>query len=264
MSAEETSLTQQDSQSPSPNVANSTPPWNSFPPSLVNLRCLVCYEEKLQVDYPRDLDVPDSCSHALLICSSCITATLLSQMSTRDLERIGCPDCNEPWEYAYIQKHTTTEAFQTYENQMTMRFLENDASFRRCLAPGCDSGQLHDEDSGPIVKCQVCKFQTCFTHRVPWHTGHTCEEHEREIETPEETKKRTAREEDKTRKIVRPCPRCNVSIEKTSGCDHMTCVLACLAIRVVAACTNLMSRYQVQTSILLGMLSRPSRHRTLR
>ena len=218
----------------------------------------------MQVDYPRDLDVPDSCSHALLICSSCITATLLSQMSTRDLERIGCPDCNEPWEYAYIQKHTTTEAFQTYANQMTMRFLENDASFRRCLAPGCDSGQLHDEDSGPIVKCQVCRFQTCFTHRVPWHTGHTCEEYEREIETPEETKKRTAREEDKTRKIVRPCPRCNVSIEKTSGCDHMTCVLACLAIRVVAACTNLMSRYQVQTSILLGMLSRPSRHRTLR
>lgn len=50
-------------------------------------------------------------------------------------------------------------------------------NFRNCLAEGCGYGQIH-EDLGnqPIVTCNKCKSKSCYSCRVPWHEGRTCEE----------------------------------------------------------------------------------------
>ena len=212
--------------SSSTDLAYSELPRNTILPPNLKRTCFICCENKDEWEYPKAADVPEECRHALLFCHSCMRRTISDQISARHIDNIGCPQCSKPWDYFYIRKHATTDTFSQYENKILTRFLENDGAFGRCIAPGCISGQLHDEVSGPIVICQACKFKACFTHQVPWHTGQTCEEYQKAREEElEETRFKRAKEEAKTSKRVRPCPSCNVDILKHKGCDHMTCKL---------------------------------------
>ena len=71
----------------------------------------------------------------------------------------------------------------------------------------------------------MCKL--CAT---AWHEGKTCEEHKAAMEKEEERLKTSQQKKDDaaTRRLLaekRPCPSCNVLIEKAGGCDHMGCML---------------------------------------
>lgn len=59
-------------------------------------------------------------------------------------------------------------------------------------------------------------------HNVAWHKRETCKEYDYR------TNKRYKKEEEVlSRKLIeettKKCPGCNRSIEKSFGCDHMTC-----------------------------------------
>jgi hypothetical protein len=92
-----------------------------------------------------------------------------------------------------------------------------------CLGPGCNSGQIHDGGyENPIMTCNSCGFQTCFIHKLPWHTGMTCPQFDAR---PSDAKR--AKQEAASKKLLlktsQLCPGCKRHIQKVSGCDHMTC-----------------------------------------
>lgn len=46
----------------------------------------------------------------------------------------------------------------------------------------CPSGQIHDPESlssCPSVTCNDCSAITCYNHRIPWHTGLSCQQYDR-------------------------------------------------------------------------------------
>lgn len=113
-------------------------------------------------------------------------------------------------------------------------FLSNDPSFFYCPAEACTSGQIHDTSSaGNIFRCNACGFRVCTHHtpHVPWHDNETCTQfddrvaRERAAKAEEERIKREA-EEASIAEVGRSavqCPGCGANIQKTTGCDHMTC-----------------------------------------
>ena len=68
----------------------------------------------------------------------------------------------------------------------------------------------------------ACKKSHCTQHNVAWHKRETCREYDYRT-----NKKLKKDEEAASKKLIlettKKCPGCKRSIEKRSGCDHMTC-----------------------------------------
>ena len=109
---------------------------------------------------------------------------------------------------------------------MTSEAMCSIPGFRRCLAPGCVSGQIHEGGAEePIVTCNDCGSKSCFTHQTAWHAGETCEDFDERMaeERREEDGANAAYMEGNTKRC--PNVECQSPIEKNGGCRHMTCKL---------------------------------------
>ncbi|KAK3114672.1 hypothetical protein LTR53_006758, partial [Teratosphaeriaceae sp. CCFEE 6253] len=95
--------------------------------------------------------------------------------------------------------------------------------FAWCLKPNCGNGQLNPENNN-YMHCQHCHYKQCLKHNVPWHTGETCDQYEYRtfgMQAEEEEKKTQAMLDEVSKKC--PGDKCGWRIQKTDGCDHMTC-----------------------------------------
>ena len=196
--------------------------------SIITRRtCAICSEDKDFDEFPDPSDLPAGCIHCLDICSVCICNSITSAITPRAFDKVGCPQCDRPRKRTFIQQHALKDSFAHFEGLELMRVMDAMPNYRPCLGPDCSSGQLCElEDAAPIIKCQDCGQRSCFTHRVPWHTGMTCAEYD----MPTETKERIDQEEKKTKRIVRSCPQCRAGNKKDGGCDHMSCTFVSYAI----------------------------------
>lgn len=88
-----------------------------------------------------------------------------------------------------------------------------------CPAPDCGHGQLHRLTENPSVSCDRCKAEICFTHRVLWHAGVTCQEYDEMGDHDETVRKNMA----EIKRTTKPCPFCKTRIKKEGGCDYMIC-----------------------------------------
>jgi hypothetical protein len=104
---------------------------------------------------------------------------------------------------------------------MTRAALRKMPDYRDCMAQGCKSGQFHDTATeGNIFRCNECDFRVCTVHEIPFHDGETCEAYD-------ERKKVVPKDEEASKQAIarlsKPCPNCQVNIEKNGGCDEMIC-----------------------------------------
>jgi hypothetical protein len=96
-------------------------------------------------------------------------------------------------------------------------------NFTMCLGPGCKSGHVHQGgDDQPIMTCNICRFKTCFTHKMLWHSEQTCDQYNEERIERIEQEAASAILIAETAKIC-PNPVCGHGITKIDGCDHMIC-----------------------------------------
>ena len=164
----------------------------------------------------------EGCTHREKICFFCLDRHVLTEINMKgNIKRISCPitNCAHVYGYNEIRKIVKYETFQRYDHLITMKILATRKEFRWCKAEGCESGQIHD-DSGdhPIVICHACKSRSCYVHDVPWHYDKTCNEFELELENVKDMATINYKKEN-----TKSCPKCNVTIEKNGGCDHITC-----------------------------------------
>ncbi|KAK5169708.1 uncharacterized protein LTR77_005686 [Saxophila tyrrhenica] len=163
------------------------------------------------------------CTHPPQTCIECLQTWVASEFSTKGTHGIKCPDCPLTLEYADIQTSASLATFEAYDRLATRNALGSLDEFGWCLKPGCGSGQMNI-DNNAFMDCASCGFKQCLTHKVPWHTGETCEQYEYRSsgQKKRDEKRKTVAMLDK---VSKKCPNraCGWRIQKTSGCEHMTC-----------------------------------------
>lgn len=69
------------------------------------------------------------------------------------------------------------------------------------------------------VTCDKCELEWCFVCHAPWHEALKCAK----FQKGDVFLKKWAKEECKGQKNAQRCPKCKVYIQRSKGCDHMTC-----------------------------------------
>ena len=163
-----------------------------------------------------------ACKHAeRTVCESCVRLHIRAEVRGKGAStQLACPQkgCGARLEHQEVQRWAVAADFEAYDTLVLRRALQEMAEFRWCAHAGCGGGQLHESgDAAPILRCVSCGQRTCFTHRVPWHEGRTCAQFDGDARASEEVALVQALDG-----LVR-CPRCSQGVEKSGGCDHMTC-----------------------------------------
>jgi hypothetical protein len=118
-----------------------------------------------------------------------------------------------------------------------MSLIRQDPNFTHCLGGKCDSGQLHDGGNDqPIMTCNSCGAKTCFTHKLPWHTGLTCTEFDEQQRQRLEQEVASVQFMQENNLKQCPNPKCGSRLDKIDGCDHITCRLIVLIIFLSTFC----------------------------
>ncbi|XP_060094803.1 E3 ubiquitin-protein ligase RNF217 isoform X2 [Heteronotia binoei] len=69
------------------------------------------------------------------------------------------------------------------------------------------------------IQCPTCQFVWCFKCHSPWHEGVNCKEYKK----GDKLLRHWANEIEHGQRNAQKCPKCKIHIQRTEGCDHMTC-----------------------------------------
>jgi hypothetical protein len=212
--------------------------------------CGICGNHKFEENFPKKSGA--ACSHKSNTCYDCVRSWLETFMSYWRVQDMTCPECNLGFTkdevLAVLPDQKARDRLVTlppmrlklmasrYTYFLELVDLSALKTFAWCSSPGCNSGQIHDDDTMPMI-CKVCSFEQCAKHTCAWShpaaktdpdsgdtdtISMTCEAFEQEIVLKIRSADNIAAQQlmDTTTK---KCPGCEARIEKDEGCDHMSC-----------------------------------------
>ncbi|CEI67649.1 unnamed protein product [Fusarium venenatum] len=131
--------------------------------------------------------------------TDCVICTeTICEVSYRSIEEWTKSNCNNSGEAHATTSHVHPWAVNAYLRMKNYGFME-----------------------GHVV-CADCDFEMCFTHQVNWHEGLSCEQYDSLKETGDPEFQQT---QEWITNNTKPCPECNIQVQKGNGCFHMTCRL---------------------------------------
>lgn len=168
--------------------------------------CPICFCE---IEDPVRLD----CHHAC--CRICMNHQIYTAVRARRLP-VTCTICAKPIGLSILRQ------FRDFDELLIASFnsyiSSNPTKFESCPTADCPQVYRIGSTSESVVQCSECLAEICTSCKVIWHEGMSYAE------------MRAAKDPDnlKTKELMRelgihPCPRCSTNIEKTYGCNHMTC-----------------------------------------
>ncbi|XP_076016314.1 E3 ubiquitin-protein ligase RNF217 [Genypterus blacodes] len=180
--------------------------------------CRVCLEENPIASLP-------CCRKA--VCDECLKLYVSSQVRVGKA-LISCPilECSGSLEEGAILAHLASEDVAKYRYFLELSQL--DASTKPC--PQCSyftslkkqpvaSGNASRSEQKYKIQCVSCQFVWCFKCHAPWHSGIRC----REYRKGDKLLRSWASGVEHGQRNAQKCPRCKIHIQRTEGCDHMTC-----------------------------------------
>jgi hypothetical protein len=116
-----------------------------------------------------------------------------------------------------LQEHLSSNTFENLlEDSLESYIRLHPQDFRYCPTPNC--GQVYRTTSTvSVFTCPKCLIPVCTSCHAP-HQGITCAEH-KDIESGGYA----ALQKTKRQFGYKDCPKCKTLIEKTYGCNHITC-----------------------------------------
>ncbi|ELW69829.1 putative E3 ubiquitin-protein ligase RNF217 [Tupaia chinensis] len=181
------------------------------------LMCRVCLEDKPIKPLP-------CCKKA--VCEDCLKVYLSSQVQLGQVE-IKCPitECFEFLEETTVVYNLTHEDSIKYKYFLELGRI--DSSTKPC--PQCKhfttfkkKGHIPTpsrSESKYKIQCPTCQFVWCFKCHSPWHEGVNCKEYKK----GDKLLRHWASEIEHGQRNAQKCPKCKIHIQRTEGCDHMTC-----------------------------------------
>ncbi|KAI7313182.1 hypothetical protein KC315_g11767 [Hortaea werneckii] len=184
--------------------------------------CVVCGDTKDPLDFPVKTPTP-GCRHPPGLCTQCLQSWIASELDSKGCEGIKCPECPQTLQHADVRQAASQETFKAYDTLATRNALSTLAEFAWCLNSQCGSGQLNIQNQN-FMDCASCRFKQCLRHKVAWHMGETCEQYEYRS-SGAKARADEAKTEATLMTMSKLCPnkQCGWRIEKTGGCEHMTC-----------------------------------------
>ncbi|KFM74245.1 hypothetical protein X975_00157, partial [Stegodyphus mimosarum] len=88
-----------------------------------------------------------------------------------------------------------------------------------CPVPDCSMFFYKEEIHDTKLNCPLCQNDICVKCEVVFHQGYTCDMYQGSKNDPDYSFKIWQQ----TVSECKQCPRCKMAIERTAGCDHMTC-----------------------------------------
>ena len=182
--------------------------------------CIVCLDQVDQMLHTRRC-----CSQ--VVCQNCTREIVRTAIESEGKAHIPCPnpDCERgAIERDEIIKHVSGDLREKYE-----RFrLQESGERGKKTCPNCCLVTEHRLPSrfkrfraeDVRIQCEACQFAWCFRCHAPWHQDTTCKQFRRgekqfKVWTKSKTRTGTAN--------CQKCPLCRVYIQRSTGCDHMTC-----------------------------------------
>ncbi|KAL6786485.1 hypothetical protein J3E68DRAFT_215692 [Trichoderma sp. SZMC 28012] len=183
--------------------------------SVSGMECPTCFCEP-------DEPIRMSCDH--VYCSDCFVQMCVAEMTADREFQICCPKadatgkiCKKAFSLSEIQEHLPSETFEDIlEKSFESYITRHPADFKYCETPDC--GQVyrvtsHGSDHPTIFTCKKCLKSTCTICHTS-HPGKPCTKGNPSSALSNKMKEELG---------IKGCPRCSRLIEKTDGCDHMTC-----------------------------------------
>ncbi|XP_069570480.1 E3 ubiquitin-protein ligase RNF217 isoform X1 [Brachyistius frenatus] len=175
--------------------------------------CRVCLEEKTIASLP-------CCRKA--VCDECLKLYVSSQVRVaKALISCPIPECSGNLDEEVVISHLANEDVAKYRYFLELSQL--DSSTKPC--PQCSEftslkthNQNHSEHKYKI-QCSNCHFVWCFKCHAPWHNGLKC----RDYRKGDKLLRTWASVIEHGQRNAQKCPQCKIHIQRTEGCDHMTC-----------------------------------------
>ncbi|SPP90025.1 E3 ubiquitin-protein ligase ariadne-1 [Drosophila guanche] len=161
-----------------------------------------------------------ACGHRF--CAECWKHYLASKTFSEGLgHNIACPaeGCDIVVDYvSFLILADNSEVIARHQQLITNTFVECNPLLRWCPAPSCCCVIQVSSPEARAVRCK-CGHQFCFGCGENWHEPASC------CLLKQWLKK--CREDSETSNWIaqntKECPKCNVTIEKDGGCNHMVC-----------------------------------------
>lgn len=175
--------------------------------------CRVCLEEKTIASLP-------CCRTA--VCDECLKLYVSSQVRVAKAHiRCPIPECSGSLEEGMVISHLANEDVAKYRYFLELSQL--DSSTKPC--PQCSqftSLKMNNPNRSEHkykIQCSNCQFVWCFKCHAPWHNGVKC----RDYRKGDKLLRTWASVIEHGQRNAQKCPQCRIHIQRTEGCDHMTC-----------------------------------------
>lgn len=152
-------------------------------------------------------------------CYACLSAHLLSLITDAELHRIACPQpgCAATPLDSDIQDFVPPDIFDKYLRFTVLAVLDSE-NVRWCPRPECSQPCLMAETCDDRGECPHCLTMFCTKCSKIYHPETNCDG---QLLDEGDRLFNSWMAEQGT--LVKNCPSCNHSVEKNSGCNHMTC-----------------------------------------
>ncbi|ORZ38276.1 hypothetical protein BCR44DRAFT_47457 [Catenaria anguillulae PL171] len=180
--------------------------------------CDVCCD-----DHPDMLTISLLCGHRF--CTECYTTYLVGKVKEGESRRISCMGkCSLVVDEATVKALVDANTYKRYEDLLLRTYVDDSQYLRWCPAPGCEMAlechvpKARLDQVVPVVTCS-CGLEFCFGCGSENHQPCVCS-------LAKLWRKKMADDSETANWInanTRECPKCESTIEKNGGCNHMTC-----------------------------------------
>ncbi|KAK0463853.1 uncharacterized protein EV420DRAFT_1729513 [Desarmillaria tabescens] len=177
--------------------------------------CPICYDD---VSTPFQL----VCEH--VYCTGCIRHFLTSAAETGIFPLVCMGNestCGTPISIPVIQKFLPPTAFNhLLETVFTTHVDKRPQEFRYCKTPDCTQIYRRSEAMS-VLRCPSCFSEICSSCGEDSHEKLSCED--ARIHNNPAEQERMSEAWLLQQRSIKKCPTCSRLLEKTEGCNHMTC-----------------------------------------
>jgi len=203
--------------------------------------CIICFAEKLGKNCLRFAE----CQH--VFCNECMKSHFEVKISQGEMTSLTCPEqkCTSQALPTQVKALVSDKNFQLYEKVLLATTLESMADIVLCPRKDCQCPTIIDREAN-MGQCPNCTFVFCIYCKATFHGVAPCRMKSKEQRAllteymgANQSEKALLEKRYGKRQLTimletfmsetylsdntKPCPNCRAPIQKSEGCNKMTC-----------------------------------------